>query len=362
MKLEKDDLLGKAETAIRKCFENISFLEINEIIRGIKQGRVSADLWVKLKAVEGYPDLAVIVRKKGEQKFIRESVNQLLSYLEYVPNTYGLIVAPFITKKSAEICKGAGIGYMDLIGNCYLDVRNVYIEKEGRANDEAEKRVLKSLYYPKAERILRVLLNNPGKSWKMAGLTAEAGVSLGMVSKVKQRLQAVEWIETQTTGFNLTKWKELLAEWQTQYRYTKNEIFNFYSLKSEAYIKEQLSEYCKKNNIRYALSLFSGASLVAPYTRFNRFFAYVEQDVDRIKEALDLKPVSSGANITLLLPYDAGVFYGLQEYNGTPVVSAIQLYLDLINFKGRGEEAARFLFEKVIQAQWSQKQISDSAK
>lgn len=360
--MENKELIGRAETAIRTCLRDISFLNVNEVIREINRGKVSADLWVKLKATDGYPDLAVAVRKEGEQRFIRESVNQMLRYLEYVPNTYGLIVVPFITQKSADICKEAGIGYIDLSGNCYLDFRNVHIEKEGRPNYKLEKKVLKSLYYPKAERILRVLLNSPCKSWKTQTLATEAGVSLGMASKVKQRLEAVEWIEAQTAGFKLTEWNELLSEWQKQYHYTKNEIFDFYSLKSEAYIEEQLSEYCQKNNIRYALTLFSGASRIAPYTRFKRVHAFLEKDIDKLKETLDLKPVSSGANITLLVPYDNGVFYGLKEYQGIPVVSPIQLYLDLMNYKGRGVEAAQFLFEKVIKPQWLQKQISDSAK
>ena len=34
----------------------------------------------------------------------------------------------------------------------------------------------------------------------------------------------------------------------------------------------------------------------------------IETDIERLKEALNLKPVPSGANVTLLVPYDSGVF------------------------------------------------------
>ena len=67
---------------------------------------------------------------------------------------------------------------------------------------------------------------------------------------------------------------------------------------------------------------------------------------------MNLEPVPSGANVTLLTPYEAGVFYGVQEIGGVRVASAVQVYLDLIGFKGRGEEAASTLLEEVIRPSW----------
>ena len=64
------------------------------------------------------------------------------------------------------------------------------------------------------------------------------------------------------------------------------------------------------------------------------------------------KKVESGANITLLIPSDEGVFYGASEIEGVPVASPIQSYLDLVSFRGRGEEAAQFLLDKVIKPKW----------
>jgi hypothetical protein len=225
-----------------------------------------------------------------------------------------------------------------------------------------EKRILKSLYYPKAERILRVILNTPGQVWKMQNLSKEANVSLGMVSKVKQRLQAVEWIKVGSSGFILTEWNDLLNEWQSQYRYTKNKQYDYYSLKSESDIERELSEYCQQNNIRFALTMFSGAARIAPYTRYKKVYAYIEKDIDRIIAKIGLKPVPSGPNVILFVPYDEGVYYGGKKYNEIPVVSPVQLYLDLISNKGRGEEAGAFLRNKIIKTQWSQKQITENEK
>ena len=117
-------------------------------------------------------------------------------------------------------------------------------------------------------------------------------------------------------------------------------------------IEKKLVEYCKSNNVLYALSLTSGASFVAPFLRYNRTFAYISRIPEKMVSELGWKEVSTGPNISILEPYDDGVFYGLQDVNGTKVVSDIQLYLDLLGYKGRGEEAAQFLLENRIRKQW----------
>jgi hypothetical protein len=51
-------------------------------------------------------------------------------------------------------------------------------------------------------------------------------------------------------------------------------------------------------------------------------------------------------------PYDEGVFYGSKEVERAPIVSPLQLYLDLTQTKGRGEEAASAILEEVIKRLW----------
>jgi hypothetical protein len=46
------------------------------------------------------------------------------------------------------------------------------------------------------------------------------------------------------------------------------------------------------------------------------------------------------------------VFYGTRELEDAPIVSPVQLYLDLKQTKGRGEEAAAAILEEVIKPRW----------
>lgn len=126
----------------------------------------------------------------------------------------------------------------------------------------------------------------------------------------------------------------------------------FYSLKSIQQIELDVSQASKKQNGRTAFTGLSGAARLAPAVRYQRITVYTTGDIDALVSRLGLKQVSSGANVTLIKPYDEGVLYGTREVEGAPVVSPVQVYLDLTQIKGRGEEAALAILEEVIKPQW----------
>jgi hypothetical protein len=73
---------------------------------------------------------------------------------------------------------------------------------------------------------------------------------------------------------------------------------------------------------------------------------------DGLAKTLSLKPVDSGANVTLMEPYDQGVFLDSREIGGVTITSPPQTYLDLFSLCGRGEEAADFLLSNVMEPAW----------
>jgi len=99
----------------------------------------------------------------------------------------------------------------------------------------------------------------------------------------------------------------------------------------------------KEENIDYALTLHSGSALIAPFVRFKNVHLYVKGKPEIWEKGLNLKPVESGGTVHLLLPYDEGVFYNRQEIDKVFVVCNTQLYIDLLSYKERGKEQAKFL-------------------
>ena len=91
---------------------------------------------------------------------------------------------------------------------------------------------------------------------------------------------------------------------------------------------------------------------MAPFARYLKGTAYITGDLAEFAEKLSWKRVASGANFTILQPYDDGVFYGSRKINRDSVVSDVQLYLDLMGSKARGDEAANFLLEQRLRLRW----------
>lgn len=200
--------------------------------------------------------------------------------------------------------------------------------------------------------MLRVLLSNPKRVWKLKDLAAEARVSLGQCSNVKKLLIDREWVRIEPEGLALSEPDRLLAEWVENYSFRRSQVSDFYSFQGMQEIETQLAERCMKKGLMYALTGFSGASRLAPAVRYQRAIVYVEETDEDLASLFNLKQVQSGANVSLLTPYDEGVFYSASEVDGIRLVSPIQTYLDLMSFRGRGEEAAAAILEEVIRPQW----------
>jgi hypothetical protein len=337
---------GAAERILRGVLERIPFVKIESF----QKNKEGVDLSVSLRIDNKKQILVVEVKNNGQPRMAREAINQLLRYRNHYPNAYFIFMAPYISPQAAEICAKDGVGYLDFAGNCQLAFGQVYIEQTGKPNPFRTRRDLVSLYSPKSSRVLRVLLSNPGRTWKIQDLADEARVSLGQVSNVKKLLLDRQWI---ADGFSLKEPWTLLEEWADIYSYRKNEVGNFYSLKSIGDIESDLARVCREKDIEYALTGFSGAARFAPAVRYNRVMAYVSDTSEDLRSFLDLKEVPSGANVMLLGPYDEGVFYGSRVMDDIMIASPVQIYLDLKSYKGRGEEAAEVLLREVIKPKWT---------
>lgn len=258
------------------------------------------------------------------------------------------------SRNAAEICTREGVGYVDLAGNCRLALGQIYIERTGKPNAFARKRDFRSLYSPKAARVLRALLVEPKRYWQVQELARVAQVSLGQASNVKCLLRDREWLEAEhgTQRFRAADPAALLTEWSQQARPGGNILQKFYSLSPLSDIEHDLAAVCEREHIPYALTALSAAARYASYVRAQRASAYVSGDFDPIAGRLGWKRVESGANITLIRPNDDGVYYGSNVVDGVCTVSPVQAYLDLAGTKGREREAADYLLREAIEPTW----------
>jgi len=76
---------------------------------------------------------------------------------------------------------------------------------------------------------------------------------------------------------------------ERNYSHTDNKIERYYSALSPA-TREAARGCCEIPEVRYALTMFSGASKVAPFVRYNFASFYYSGSVDELAAELQLKP------------------------------------------------------------------------
>lgn len=331
---------------------DVPFLRLRPIPRPAATSDTGFDLSFDLTANGTRWKVLVEVKSSGEARIARGAIQRILAFARKGQAQYGLLAAPYIGEVTRKICKDAGVGFIDLAGNCRLVFDKVFIERRGFPKPEVERRPLRSLFSPKASRVIRVLFEAPNQAWQVQKLAREARVSLGLAAKVKQRLLDLEYAIEQPDGIKLARPEELLRSWADHFASRKRAAIGVYAAGNLSEIEEALRTYCTAKGVRYAFTQFSGAARAAPFTRYTRGSAYVDANPVTFLGLLNWKTVDTGANFTLPWPFDEGVFYGARMIGQDRVVSDIQLYLDVMESKGRGEEAATVILEQKLRPRW----------
>lgn len=325
-------------------------LTIERVEMGEPVGRGRVDLVADVRIGPVKKTLLIEVKRVGEPQYAQAGIYQVLGQARTARNAYPVLAAPYLTASVRKMCKEAGVGYIDLVGNVYLQFANVLIDRVVPETPQRERRSLRSLASPKTSRVIRTLLSEPGRVLRLSELARASSVSPAEAFKVASLLEMKGFLQRDPTRrLAVTKPGELLDAWAASLSFKKNWIVSTYSLEqSPESIMRAVASAAERGNAKYAFTMFSGASLLAPFVRFYDVTSYVGGEIEWWIERLDLKEVDSGSNLQLVVPRDMSVFEDAQEVNGLRVVSSPQLYADLYGNPGRGREAAAELRERVL--------------
>lgn len=338
----REDFGRQAAQKLRELFAKAT--EWHEL-RAPDVGIQHVDLLVKFRMGDSEHHLALEVSPLGQPREIREAIDRLLAVRRQMPDAYPVAVSTYISGQSAALLKRNSVGYLDLSGNCYLSFGNVLIEKEGKPNLRPSTRPLKSLFAPRATRVVRVLLVDPQHVWRLEELAKTAEVSLGHAHNVVKRLDELSWVEHgEQQRIRLARPGDLLDAWVDSYSYRLHTLDTYFSPERiTRKLVGDIARLAQGENRRYAFTLHSGAALVAPNVRFPAIHCYVEGDPRPIAVALGLRPGEGDGNVHLMTPNDSGVFHAPIAKGGVLVVSLPQLYADLYHYERRGREQAAHL-------------------
>ena len=107
-------------------------------------------------------------------------------------------------------------------------------------------------------------------------------------------------------------------------------------------VEAELARLCADEGVDYAFAGYSAGARYAPAVRYQRAMAYIadEEAIPRIAAALQLKDVPSGANVTLISPYDRTLLLGSRLVDDTRVGSPAEGLMDLRSLRARVVECA----------------------
>lgn len=354
-KLKESDLPPRFEALLVDLMRRMDFIQKIDFQRntvvlpaGHDKSTLRPDWLVRLQSGKQTWTLVIEGKRNGQPREVRNAVLQLKHYLQHFSGEgacYGVLLAPFISEESARICAEAGIGYADLAGNTRLAFDHIYIETRSPGNPFRETRETRSLFAPRATRLLRVLLQGPLRPWKVVDLAKTAQVSLGWASTVRQQLLAREWAAEETGGLRITKPDTLLDAWARADAWGKRTKTQEYSvLVSEPVALAEKLQDALHDEPPVFTQWFAGW-LRHPYTIPVVVTAYVKRlpDESVIGGKLMGRRVPDGGGLRLAVPKDEGVFHATQTVRGFRLASDVQIYLDLLQAGLRGEEQAREL-------------------
>lgn len=344
---------SQAVAMVHELLAQIPVIRLGEIEPEPGRNGVRIDFLAHVQHGRKSHALACEVKSSGQPKVVRHAINQLTAFsnnqrLAITP----IVIAPYLSPDAQALCRAHNVGYLDFEGNVLLQWDGIYIERQVATRPAVERRELRSLFKPKAAQILRTMMREPQRPWRVTELAQHAGVSLGQVSNVRSALLSREWACVNDAGLYLADPDALLDEWVMNYQQPAGERLDFYTTlhgrSLESALHQLLSVDAEQG--RAVLASFSAAQWLAPYGRTGMHYFYADSSgLEQLRAGLNLQPTTKGANVRVFVLKEPGLFQDVQEPISQLIcTSPVQTYLDLTAAGERGNESADYLRQKLL--------------
>ncbi len=307
--------------------------------------------------------LAVEIKASAHSAAIAQLVEQAKQAavaLDAIP----VVAVPRLGNRMAERLRQQGIAYLDLHGQMFLRAPGVLVDRRiGDPNlPDGSAPSPSSFGSPFADRsslVLRHMLANGLVYPGVRELGSQLQLSPALVSRVLRRLKEEGYVrEEKNGGGRLVSVDLLLQDWADLYKRRarrQRERRLYMHARDAQVIMNRLAESASSHALpKWALSFHAGASLVAPFAKFSEVHVLLggpvwEESVQAFRDQFALEAAGEEANIILVEPYYRESWsYGIRGIRALPVVSDIQLYLDLNVHPVRGREQGSRILERLL--------------
>lgn len=341
-----------AADALRLLLAEVPAIESLDVRAVEREPYAGIDIFAEVTAFGQQHKLVAEVKSSGQPRHVRQALLSLRNYVEQqADRVTPILIVPYLSPQAQDLCREFGVAYLDLEGNARLAFGTFFLSRQFAKRPVVERRELRSLFKPKSVQVLKVLLREPSKPWRVAELAEVAGVSLGHVSNVRNGLLDREWAQLAEEGMFLAAPDALLDAWREAYEAPSGKRQAFYTTLHGASFDAALRGRPLESGGQIALASFSAAQWLAPFGRTGTQYFYADADgLEILRSSLKLSSASKGENVVVTVLDDPGLFRDtVQPAPGVVCTSPVQTYLDLATAGERGQEAADHLRQERLQ-------------
>ncbi|MFC1539906.1 type IV toxin-antitoxin system AbiEi family antitoxin [Gemmatimonadota bacterium] len=298
------------------------------------------DILLELSTVSGMLKAAcefMVVPTRAKIARAQERMARIRENSDHLP----LLICDYLSEPLQAFCREAGVPYLDLSGNAWIEQPGLVIHRSSRAPRFPTSSPDRTPFADKASLVLRFLFAQ-GEAGGVRELARSVGLNPGYISRIVKVAEELGYVRVfQNRSIHLVAPEEVLGDWSSIYHWRKNRIRHF-TLTERGGADSLLARL--KENENAALTMHAGANLIDDYAGYRGWHIYCRtaHEQTALEKDLALTEVESGAGDVILMQpyYRESAFYGMRFIGGVPVVSDLQLYLDLFKFPVRGRDTA----------------------
>jgi hypothetical protein len=297
-------------------------------------------------------DLTLVV---GDQRYVLE----LRSWgQEAAPDTGVVWITRNASSEIHDRLRRTGQHFIDLAGVVHLSLPAFVLDRTHLEPVRIRPNETRNPFSDRSSMIARVLFDGfrTGETPTVQELAGQAGLPLSTTSYAVRALEERELVTIERKGRSkhiaLTSPEALIEQWTLSYNWRNNEAVAFHAPIGDMdrfldRLPDQLGDL-----ERWALTLQAGASRVVRHAAWDAVHIYVKgvggSDLTHVGRSLGWEP-SRGGKVVLLWPYyRESLWVNQQKLDRLPVVSDLQLILDLWHYPVRGREQAARILDRYV--------------
>jgi hypothetical protein len=264
------------------------------------------------------------------------------------PETYPMVVVPFLSLDKLDDLQDAGVSGVDLCGNGVLVVPGrMLIFRGGQPNRFPQSAKLRNVYRGKNSLVARAFLIQPEFSQvkEIVELLRrrEGGVAFSTVSKALKRLEEDLIISRQGNAIRLLQADVLLDKLAANYE--PQDIEERFQGKCDLPVNEAARKLASAAIGQEGKVIMTGAASAEKYAAMAgeplvSFYTSLSPSDLLKKSSIAAEETDRFANLEIVQTTDARVFFDPRAEDGVPYASPIQAYLELANGDKRQKDAA----------------------